>query len=305
MTKTIDTLIEDVEAVLKNGVAEVPDEIARRFAENMYELAKSRLKTYERKPTLRMSNIGSPCVRKLHQQINRPEEAEELSADTKLKFLYGDVVEEMMLFLAELAGHSVEGRQSIQEISGIKGHRDAVIDGTLVDVKSTSSFSYKKFKDGDLASDDPFGYRVQLQSYLHASQDDDVVVDKSRAAFWAVDKTLGHQCLDFHDKQDYDFETAYETRKEIVNDAENRPDRAFELEEDGYKKKEKDGSYTFVANGNMKLGMFCSYCDMKHACYDGKIRTFLGTRAPLHLVEVVKEPRMIEVDRYGNKIEKE
>ena len=288
--KTIDTLIEDVEQVLLNGVEEVPDDIARRFADNMYELAKTRLKTYDRKPALRMSNIGSPCGRKLHLQINRPEEEEALSADTKLKFLYGDLIEEMMLFLAELSGHTVSGRQSEQEIAGIKGHRDAVIDGTLVDVKSASSFSFKKFKTHGLADDDPFGYCTQLQSYLHASQDDPEVVDKDRAAFWVVDKTLGHQCLDFHEKEDYQLEEGYEGRKAMVANPEP-PERSFEPEPDG-------------KSGNMKLPMFCSYCNMKHACYDN-IRTFIGFRGPVHLVTVEREPKMYEVDRYGNEVMKE
>jgi len=291
MTKTIDTLIEDVQEVLLNGVEEVPDDIARRFAENMYEFAKTRLKSYERKPALRMSNIGSPCGRKLHLQINRPEEEESLSADTKLKFLYGDLIEEMMLFLAELSGHKVSGRQSEQEIAGIKGHRDAVIDGTLVDVKSASSFSFKKFKDGNIADDDPFGYCTQLQSYLHAGQDDPEIVDKDRAAFWVVDKTLGHQCLDFHEKEDYDLEEGYEARKAMVA-SETPPERSFEPEPDG-------------KSGNMKLPMFCSYCSMKHACYDGTIRTFIGSRGPVHLVKVEREPKMYEVDRYGNEVVKE
>jgi len=44
---------------------------------------------------------------------------------------------------------------------------------------------------------------------------------------------------------------------------------------------------------------------MKHACHDGTIRTFIGSRGPVHLVKVEREPKMYEVDRYGNEVVKE
>jgi len=40
----------------------------------------------------------------------------------------------------------------------ILGHRDCVIDGCVVDVKSTSSIGFKKFRDGSIKHSDSFGY---------------------------------------------------------------------------------------------------------------------------------------------------
>lgn len=303
MTKKIETLIEDVEEILLNGI-DLTDEQAQEFGRMMATTIASNLKPRDntKKGTLRMSNIGSPCSKKLYGEINHPEEREEFSADAKLKFLYGHMIEELMLFIATLAGHTVTGRQGEQEIAGIKGHRDAIIDGTLVDVKSASSYAFKKFKEGRLREDDAFGYYTQIQSYLYASQDDPELTDKDRAAFWVIDKTLGHQCLDFHDKESFDFEPAYEERKTVIS-AEEAPARSFEPEPDGYNKRNKDGTYTFVPNGNEKLPMFCSYCSVKHWCHS-ELRTFLSSSGPKYLTKVVKEPKMIEVDRDGNKIEK-
>jgi hypothetical protein len=303
LTKKIETLIEDVQAVLLNG-AELTDEQAAEFGRTMASMIQNRLKPADpdRKNGLRMSNIGSPCVKKLYGEINHPDEREPLTADTKLKFLYGDMIEELMLFLASVSGHTVNGRQGEQHIEGITGHRDAIIDGTLVDVKSASSYSFQKFKTGKLREDDAFGYYTQIQSYLHASQNDPELLDKSRAAFWVIDKTLGHQCLDFHEKEEFDFGPAYQERIATIS-ADSPPNRSFEPIEDGYNKKEKDGTTTFIPNGNMKLDMFCSYCSVKQWCHPG-LRTFLSARGPVYYTEVRKEPKMTEVDGNGNVIEK-
>ena len=299
--KKIETLIEDVNEVLLNG-AELTDEQAAQFGNIMAVMIKSRLAPSNYKPGLRMSNIGSPCEKKLYGEINHSEEKESLTADTKLKFLYGDMIEELMLFLAEVSGHHVTGRQGELEIAGIKGHKDCIIDGTLLDVKSASSYSFAKFRDGKLRNDDPFGYYTQIQSYLEASQDDKELVDKGRAGFWVIDKTLGHQCLDFHAREEFHFEKAYEARKASIA-SETVPERSFTPIADGYEKKLKDGTKEFVPNGNEKLPMFCSYCSVKQWCHPG-LRTFLSSRGPSYYTKIVKEPKMLEVDRDGNKIEK-
>ena len=75
-------------------------------------------------------------------------------------------------------------RQKETTLGGVKGHIDAKVDGVLVDVKSASHFSFKKFKDKSLYSDDPFGYIDQLSSYSTAEE-----VDRSR--FLVMNKTSG------------------------------------------------------------------------------------------------------------------
>ena len=80
------------------------------------------------------------------------------------------MIEELVLSLAKASGHKVEGEQSKLNVHGVKGHRDAVIDGMTVDVKSCSSYAYKKFKEGKLKDDDPFGYISQLSSYVYAGK---------------------------------------------------------------------------------------------------------------------------------------
>jgi hypothetical protein len=151
----------------------------------------------------------------------------------------------------------------------------------LVDVKSASSFSFKKFKDGNLADDDPFGYRGQLQSYLEASQDDPLLTDKDRAAFLVMDKTLGHICLDFHDRVGPSIIPYLESRKMVLEDKGTLPYRGYSDIADG-------------KSGNRKLDVACSYCSFRETCWPG-LRTFIYSNGPRHLTRVERTPDVPEL----------
>lgn len=259
-------------------------------------MIKSRLEEKPRAFSLRMSNIGSPCVRQLWLQKRDPE-VYPLGASTRLKFLYGDIIEELLFFLAKLSGHTVEGEQDEAEIEGIKGHRDRVVDGHLVDGKSASSFSFDNFKEGLTKETDKFGYISQLNLYLEHAQDDPLVIDKDSASFLVMDKQHGHLHLDTHKKdREVDWRDAVRRRVAEVNNDDVMPPRAFEPKEDGYVHKD---TKEFRPNGNLYLDTFCSYCSQKHRCYDN-IRTFISKSGkPKFFVHVEKEPKMYEVkDKY-------
>ena len=219
----------------------------------------------ERKPTLRLSGMGNPCERKLWYDINEPDEGEVLGGSTLLKFLYGDILEELLLSLDEAAGHTVSGCQDTLQVAGIKGHRDAVIDGITVDVKSASPLSFNKFQSGNLRADDPFGYISQLSSYVYAGRDQtEVESHPSLGAFLVIDKVSGEICLDM-----YDFGPEIDTKEEdferikaMVADKDNVPPRAFEAEPDGYWKGSR-AKGEFKPNGNLALGLRCGYCSKK------------------------------------------
>ncbi len=245
-------------------------------------LAKAVVNNLDRKQraTLRMSNIGKPCERQLWYSINEPDKAEKLKGPQFMKFLFGHVIEEILLFFAELAGHSVQGRQDEQEIAGIKGHRDVVLDGVTTDAKSASTYSFKKFKEGLTRATDSFGYRDQIQSYIHAGESDPIVTDKTRGAFLVVDKTVGNITLDIHPKEDFPIEAFYERKKALVASKEVPP-RGFVPEPMG-------------EGGNLKLGVNCSYCEFKKHCHPN-LRTFIYSYGPVYLTEVKKLPKVLEI----------
>ena len=282
--KKIETLVDDILALFdENNSVEVSDELIDEFAQNMGKMMKSRLsRDTGEPPRLRPSNIGTPCKRKLWYTMNTPEVRQPFEPTTLIKFLFGDVVEELMLFLSKAAGHTVEGEQDKMEIYGIAGSRDCVIDGEVVDVKSASSYSFRKFKDGLPPEDDGFGYRDQLNFYLKASEDDPLVKRHDRAHFLAFDKQNANITLCTIPRDPSSLGKKIAALEHMV-EQENAPRRLPDKEEG--------------KSGNMKLPVSCEYCDFNKTCKPH--RTFLyktgfGYR-PVHLTKVVREPNVPEV----------
>jgi len=282
--KTIDTLVADIYKTLDEGVA---SEDFADYGEEHAAILKQRLapRGEEREPRLRLSSIGKPCVRQLWYERYDPSHREPLRPFTRVKFLYGDLVETMLLELARRSGHLVCGEQDTLVVNEVEGHRDCVIDGMLVDVKSASSFSFKKFTAGLQRDEDAFGYLTQLGSYLLASADDPLVTYKNEAAFLVVDKVTGHLCLDRHTFTEEDFVTLsrkIRAAKKILARPGTVPARAFDGVPEG-------------KSGNEKLGVNCSYCPFKAYCWP-KLRTFMyaGGR-PVFLTRVEKLPKVPEV----------
>jgi len=284
MTKTIDTLVTDMEEViygLKGWDYLVGQDMGARIA----QLAKSRFdKPQEPRGYLSMSSLGTPCDRKLWYKINQTDTAIPLRANALLKFFYGDMIEELALSIAQQAGHTVEGQQDKMEAHGIKGSRDCVIDGMTVDVKSASPYSFKKFQEGNLREQDPFGYISQLSSYVYAAKDDPLVTNKTHGAFLVIDKVNGHICLDM-----YDFTEEMKTKEEEITRIKEMvktkapPERGFE---------DVPQSKT---SPNMKLGMECSYCEFKKACWPG-LKMFAYSHGPTYLTKIKKPLKVDEVE---------
>lgn len=276
--KTISTLVPDIYSLLESGKAKLD-------SSRLAEMIKKRLSPSESGPALRMSNLGEKCWRKLWYRQNMPDKAEPLPGHTVLKFLIGDIIEEVVLSLAEQAGHDVQGRQDTLELFGVPGHRDAIIDGVLTDVKSANSRGMDKFTNHRLEQDDPFGYLDQLNAYLDASRD---VTIKGEAAFLAVDKELGHLVLDKYKKRDKPWKDIIQRMRAMLSSSEP-PERAYRSEADG-------------KSGNMKIPMPCSYCQFKNECYkdsnDGRgLRKFYYATGPRWLTRVVKTPEVPEDTR--------
>lgn len=268
--KDISTLVEDIYGLFekprqfsKDSIQQLSDGIATRIGSKIEEQRGSE--------TLRLSNLGSLCTRQLWYKINKPEKAEPLPPYAKLKYLFGDILEELLLFLAREAGHTVENEQETVELHGVTGHIDADIDDTLVDVKSASSYSFHKFKDHLKPEDDAFGYITQINSYRQAKK-------RKKSAFLVIDKTLGHITLDEQEPREITEEFVNE-RKEIISQKEP-PKRAYMPVPDG-------------KSGNMKLDIACAYCPFKRECWPG-LRTFLYSNGPRYLTHVERIPDVPE-----------
>ena len=275
---------------------EIPDgvpieQVINDFGENMKQILRDNITEHEfDRRKLRMSNIGKKD-RQLWYSYNGYK-GEELMPHTRIKFLYGHLIEEMILALTKLSGHDVTDEQKQAEVNGIKGSMDCKIDGVLTDVKSASPYGFKKFKDGSLIDNDPFGYVDQIKGYAHSEGVTDV-------GWLVMDKTNGHLTYLKYDMADesqwywsklnfFSIEERIKNIKRVVK-SETPPERCYKPIADG-------------KSGNMKLAVGCSYCAYKHECWGKDLRTFIYSTGPRYLTEVKFVPSVLEVDADGNKI---
>ena len=282
---SIYSLVDDIYKVVSSK--EIPEGVdlekeVDRFGENCKRLM-TNLFTEERDGRkLRMSNIGRND-RFLWNVVNNPDVQEEMTPNTYVKFMYGHLIEEMLLFLTRLSGHEVTDEQKKCEVNGIKGSMDCKIDGVVTDVKSTSTYGFKKFKEGTLAFDDAFGYIAQIKGYAHAEGD-------TKFGWLAMDKQNGHLTYLMYDSEDefapvyekisYDIEDRIKHVKNMVQQ-ETPPDVCYEAVPEG-------------KSGNQKLAVGCSYCAFKKQCWPN-VRGFAYSTGPRYLVEVVNEPKVPEI----------
>lgn len=279
----LDTLIADVHKLFEGGhecdpakVEALGHAIAQTVARRLAE------RDEDRKFTLRLSALGRPD-RQLWYDAHHKGVPETLPPSAKVKFLFGDILEHMLLFLAEEAGHEVTDEQKELVVDGVKGHMDCKIDGIPVDAKSCSTFAFDKFKDGTLRHQDDFGYMWQIAAYSHAEK-------AKEAAFFAIDKQLGHICLlripDW-ELNLYDVPARVADQKAVVA-LDAPPDKCDDDVADG-------------KSGNRKLATICSYCKHKQECWP-ELRTFLYANGPRFLTQVERLPDVPEAN-LRNKIE--
>lgn len=277
-TKSLDTLVEDLYSLFEpDNDHQVSEENLDAMANGMKEILRARLAKQEpRTSPLRFSSLGKPN-RQMWYEAHPDGNEEALTPKTYFKFLYGDLIEAMILFLVKEAGHTVEMEQHEVEVDGVKGHIDAIVDGVVVDVKSASPFGYKKFENNTLTEEDPFGYVDQLAGYAN------VLTPDKDAAWIAMDKVSGDICVPVLSKDEIKHrqpEVRIEELKEVIALPEPPP-RCHQPVPDG-------------KSGNMKLPTACSYCRHKHRCHTG-LRTFLYSNGPRFLSTTVETPRVPEV----------
>lgn len=276
MTKTLDTLVEDMMYVLDSDTDHTPsEENLEKLAQDVVTLMKTRLAKREQSTdALRFSALGKKDRQIWHIAKGTP--GEKMTPNTYMKFLYGDIIELVVLFLAKESGHIVENEQGEVEVEGVKGHIDALIDGKVVDVKSASPFGFQKFKNHKLLEDDPFGYVQQLSGYSN------VLTPGESPSFLAVDKVTGNMHvmeLDTSITAAHPPLDRIQHLKKIIA-SEIPPNLCYDPVPDG-------------KSGNMKLATGCAYCQFKNSCFPG-LRTFIYSNGPRYLTTVVKVPDVYE-----------
>ena len=282
--KSIDTLVKDIYNLFNSDEISMNEKEIdihiNEFGDNIKEHLKTSFFEKERdKNNLRLSAIGRPD-RQIWYDVNLNNKAQPFTSPTKIKFLYGYILEELLITLSKIAEHKVTDTQKELEVQGVKGHQDCMIDDVLIDCKSTSPRGFDKFAKGDLIKDDPFGYIAQISAYAEGNN-----VDK--AAFLAINKQSGEICLSpVHSLEMINAGDRIDYLKVMVKNNEP-PNRCYSDVKDG-------------ASGNRKLGTSCFYCNHKRECWkdvnNGKgLRVFNYAMGYRYLTKVVREPDVEEV----------
>ena len=285
--KTIDTLVADIYSLFESSVPDMSDDEVDNIIDKFGDALKVHLKRFiyeeeRRKDTLRLSAIGKPERQQWYSASphSKVKENIELQGKDKIKFLYGYILEELLLTLSSLAGHEVKDEQKEVSIEGVLGHQDAVIDNVLVDCKSSSGRGFDKFKNNYVSSDDPFGYIAQISSYAEAN-------GLTEAAFLAINKQTGEICLSkVHSMEMINATDRVKYIKDMVNQS-NPPAKCYSDVPDG-------------KSGNRKLDVGCIYCDYKRDCWKDSnggqgLRVFDYATNPRYLTQVSKMPNVEEI----------
>ncbi len=290
MAKTIDTLINDIYDLLTDRADQTDDTEALidQFGTSMADMLRSRIYAEDKdRRGLRLSGLGQ-CETKQYFAQLPDAEPEEFHGATLIKFLIGDICEEVILTMAEIAGHEVTGKQDTLTIEGVEGHRDAVIDGYTVDVKTASARAFMKFTTGSLKDDDPFGYMHQIASYTKA----DPTTKQDAGYFLAMHKEQGRLALLRIEADDF---PNVKERIHKLRDAFEQPAPPPRPYEPVLANKTNDED-----KQNFKLPLNCHYCAKKFQCWsdanDGDgLRAFKYSNGPQYFTKVGKEPQVEEV----------
>jgi len=280
--KSIHQLIPDIYKLV-GGPDGLTDSITSDMGTSISSAVQRSLGKHEHRG-LRLSGLGPKCPRALWYSVHHPELEEPLPPWARIKYTYGHIIEHMVIALAKAAGHTVEGEQDEISLDGILGHRDCVLDGCIVDVKSAASRSFLKFRDKTIAQDDPFGYLDQLDGYVVGSMDDPLVRVKDKGYLLVIDKTLGHMVLYEHKVRPESIKARIAECKDIVARS-TAPACNCGVVPDG-------------KSGNLKLDTKASYNGFKYCC-NPDLRTFLYATGPVYLTKVVRKPDVTELDRHG------
>lgn len=272
------------------GTIDIPDALVEEFGQRCKDLLiKQFNKPREKDFRLRMSNIGKD-LRQLHMEKLYGEA--EVKPQDKLKFIYGDIIEALVVILLKHSGLEISGESGSTELQvageSILGEYDIIYkdiatgEQYLIDVKSASPSAYDyKFVDYDkLKANDSFGYRLQGFGYDASSKD---ISSDMFKGWFVVDKVSGRfKFVDVpKDTYQYEWEEAIRDITEVVTHfKEDKPLPPCP----GVKKEtwySKETGEVILADGPKEP---CQWCPRKTICHpDAELKLGKGKKSYWYL----------------------
>lgn len=280
--KTLDTLVEDIYSIVENG-KEFSKESIRKLSQRIALVVHDRWKERTEEASefrLRPSNIGTPD-RKLWFDSKVPAGEKKWEPQQLLNFFFGDVWEEILLWLAEEAGHKVENVQGKVSMEGMHGRMDAKIDGVVVDVKTAANPT--KFTLGTVLREDPYGYMHQAAFYTQADEGKDFVNCENNFAWLSSDKIGGLHLLELDSMELPDARGRVRKARKILKLEEPPEEKCFKPEPYG-------------KSGNEILNKNCTWCPHLKECWKGELRAFQYANGVKYFTKIENEPNVPEID---------
>ena len=282
MNDIVEDIYNALDPLTEGKPLDISDEEIEEFGERMKGALRSWARPEKRDSsfTLRMSNIGKP-LRRLWFDSHRELGREKHSPQTFIKFLYGHLLEEVVLMLLRMTDNDVDSEQKQVVVDGVSGHMDCKINGEVVDIKTASGYAFRKFKAGTLREDDPFGYIAQLAGYEEAEGTDN-------GGFLVVNKESGELC--FYKPEELDkppIRNRIQNITDVLGKDAPPPGLCYRPVAEGKK-------------GNEKIHKNCVFCPHKVECFKdsnaGKgLRIFKYNKGLSYFSKVVSKPRVDEV----------
>mgnify|MGYP003136187590 CR=1 FL=1 len=280
----LSTLIDDIYSSLSplamGEDLNLSDDVIEEFGEKIKDAVRSWSSPRKQTSGLRMSNIGKPARQLWYE--SRDENVRSIPASVQIKFLYGHILEELVVLLVKLSGHSITDQQKEVVVDGIVGHIDCKIDGEVVDIKTASNFAFKKFKEGTLQDDDPFGYMAQLAGYEAAEGTSD-------GGFLAINKESGE--LSLYRPGPFskpNIKARISNIRDYLN-LDSPPPRCYADIPDG-------------KSGNRRISTNCNYCPYKNECWSDAnngngLIAYKYASGIKYFTRVVREPKVVRLEQ--------
>ena len=296
------TFLEEVKSLLveaQRRPIEIPKQVQKEFAKDcLTAVRKQFTDDRESEFRIRMSNVGRPlCQLQMEKKYSTDSTVGYAdNYNTKLRNLYGDIIEAVIVMLLKTVKAKIEGIQGKVKLKtkyfDIKGTYDIIIDDRVYDIKSASSFSFRnKFSQGfqSMANDDVFGYLPQ--GYLYAES-----LNKKFGGWIVINKETGEMLVTEppHDDEDYKKDALARANNNIKALMEDKPfERQFELKNEKFGRNE---------TGNKILGTVCSYCQYKHKCWGEEIQYLpqqqsKSANPSYHWYVELNNPRQVESEK--------
>lgn len=256
----------------------VKGEYLAGLVEDLNDLAKSKWNAEPRPTYLRASNLGTGCPLRLKYDIDYGKPLP-VSPELDAIFKQGDIMEAVTITLLKQAGYSVTDEQREIEYKGITGSIDCLINGNLVDIKTTSNI----WKFDKLWEKDDYGYLSQLSTYAAAIPE----VSKKEATLLVWDKNSKS-----YSQFTYDIEK-YVDQKTIEISEMKRYLAGRQLKESKEDEQIRKGKGRY--KGGYELNSFCNTCPWKSDCWP-RLQAFEyeypdGTKYKKHFSDITAPPQ--------------